>query len=97
MADQIRITPEMMRTRAREYSQQGEAVGQVISAMDTLLTNLQDEWEGAASRSYADKYAELRPGFEKAQELIMQISQALISTADTIERTDAEIAAQFKA
>lgn len=96
MADQIRITPDMMRERARQYGEQAEMVGNVIHEMDNLLAALQEEWEGQSSRSYAEKYGELRPGFLKAQELIGQISSALTETARTIEETDAAIAAQFK-
>lgn len=94
---QIRITPDMMRTRASEYANQAEAVGEVISTMDTLLTQLQDEWEGEASKSYADKYLQLKPGFVKAQELITEISQALNQTAQAVEETDQSIANAFKA
>lgn len=97
MADQIRMTPDMMRSRASEYATQSDMVGEVISKMDSLLTALQSEWEGAASRSYAEKYEELKPGFQKAQELIMEISQALNKTADVVEQTDNDIAAQFRA
>ena len=97
MADQIRMTPDMMRQRASEYANQSEAVGQVIVTMDHLLDQLQGEWEGAASRSYAEKYNELKPGFIKAQKLIMEISTALNKTAQTVEETDAAIAASFRA
>ena len=97
MSNQIRMTPELMRERANEYRSQAEIVGEVISAMDTLLTNLQEEWEGAASRSYAERYSELKPGFEKAKELIEEIAAALDSTANIVEETDTEIANQFKA
>ncbi|MBO5460388.1 MAG: WXG100 family type VII secretion target [Ruminococcus sp.] len=97
MSDQIRMTPDMMRTRASEYSTQADMVGEVISKMDSLLDALQSEWEGSSSRSYAEKYNELKPGFVRAQELIMEISQALTKSADLVERTDADIAAQFRA
>lgn len=97
MASQIRMTPDTMRTRAGEYSAQSDLVGEVISKMDTLLDQLQSEWEGDSARAYAEKYDELKPGFIKAQELIMEISQALSKTADVVERTDAEIAAQYRA
>ena len=97
MADQIRMTPDMMRSRASEYATQSEMVGEVIAKMDNLLGALQSEWEGSASRSYAEKYEELKPGFVRAQELIMEISTALNKTADVVERTDADIAAQFRA
>lgn len=97
MSDQIRMTPDMMRSRASEYATQSEMVGEVISRMDSLLSQLLSEWEGAASRSYAEKYEELKPGFVKAQELIMEISEALNKTAQTVEETDQAIAAQFRA
>lgn len=97
MAGQIRITPDMMRSRSSEYATQSEMVGEVISKMDSLLSQLQSEWEGEASRSYAEKYEELKPGFLKAQELIMEISQALNKTAEIVEQQDQDIAAQFRA
>ena len=64
--------------------------------MDTLLTALQGEWEGAASEAYAARFAELRPGFVEAQNLIMEIATALDSTAQIIEDTDSNIASQFR-
>lgn len=97
MANQIRMSPEAMRSRANEYSQQAVVVGDVIKKMDNLLDALRQEWEGAASEGYATKYDQLRPGFIKAQELIDDISRALNKTADIVERTDADIASQFRA
>ena len=96
MASQIRITPDQMRSRATEYRGQADIVGEVISKMDTLLTALQGEWEGAASDAYAARFAELRPGFVEAQNLIMEIATALDSTAQIIEETDSNIAGQFR-
>ena len=97
MANQIRMTPDSMRARANEYHQEGEKLQEIISRMDTLLTNLQSEWEGSASESYAQRYRDLKPGFVKARNLIEEISTALKSTAQIVEETDANIASQFKA
>ncbi len=94
---QIRMTPSQMRSRATQYRGEAEKVGEVISSMDKLLKSLQEEWEGAASDSYAAKYGELRPGFTKAQDLINEIAAALDSTAKIVEETDADIARQFNA
>lgn len=96
MAGQIRITPDQMRTRAGEYRQEGEKVGEVISSMRSLLEQLQLEWEGSASEAYAARYIELEPGFVKAQELIGEIAKALDTTANIVEETDSNIAAQFR-
>lgn len=96
MAGQIRITPEQMRSRAGEYRNEAATVSQVISKMDSLLAALQSEWEGAASESYAQRYAELKPGFQKAQQLIEEIAAALDKTAAQVEETDNAIAQGFR-
>lgn len=96
MAGQIRMTPETMRTRAGEYRTQANNMHDVITSMDTLLTNLQSEWEGAASESYAVRYSELKPSFEKAETLIREIAASLDSTANIVEQTDNDIASQFR-
>lgn len=97
MANQIRMTPDMMRQRANEYRVEADNVNGVISKMDNLLQQLMGEWEGEASRSYDARFRELRPGFVKAEELIREIGTALDSTAQIVEETDNSIAAQFRA
>lgn len=92
---QIRMTPETMRTRAGEYRAEAENVDAVITKMDTLLDTLLSEWEGAASEAYAAKFAELRPSFVAAKELIDDIATALDKTAESVEATDSAIANQF--
>ena len=97
MANQIRITPDQMRERANQYRSEADVVNGVICKMDSLLQQLQSEWEGAASESYATRYQELKPGFMKAEELIREIATALDSTAKIVEETDTNIANQFRA
>ena len=91
------MTPDMMGQRANEYRNEAETVNGVIGKMDRLLQQLQSEWEGAASESYAARYQELKPGFMKAEELIREIAQALDSTAKIVEETDTNIANQYRA
>ena len=97
MASQIRMTPEKMRQRAGENTKQANNLNSIITKMDGLLKNLQSEWEGSASEAYAQRFAELRPGFVKAKDLIDEISTALKNTAQIVEDTDRNIANQFKA
>lgn len=97
MASQIRMTPEKMRSKAGEYTTQANNLQSIISKMDALLKDLQGEWEGNASEAYAARFAELRPGFVKAKDLIDEISTALKNTAQIVEETDNSIANQFKA
>ena len=96
MASQIRITPDQMRERANQYRGEADTINGVINKMDSLLGQLQAEWEGAASESYAARYQELKPGFMKAEELIREIATALDATARIVEETDTNIANQFR-
>ncbi len=92
---QIRITPDVMRARAMQYNVQAQAMSEIITAMDTLLTDLLSEWEGAASEAYALKYQDLKPGFLEVQNLIVEIAGALNTTANSVEETDSTIANGF--
>ena len=56
MAGQIRMTPSVMRDRAGEYLQQSEELQSIITNLNGLLDQLQGEWEGQASRAYADQF-----------------------------------------
>lgn len=85
-----------MRERAGQYRNEANEVNGVIMRMDNLLNNLQSEWEGQASQSYAARYAELKPGFQKAEELINEIAMALDNVASQLEQTDASIASGFR-
>ena len=96
MANQIRITPDQMRTRATQYRNEADTVNGVITKMDSLLQQLQSEWEGEASTAYAGRYQELKPGFLKAEELIREIAAALDATARIVEETDATIANKLR-
>lgn len=94
---QIRVTPDTLRTRAGQYITEQGNMTNMISTLDTLLENLQSEWEGSASEAYAEKYAELKPGFEAAETLLGEIAAALNSVADAMEEMDTTIADQFRA
>ncbi len=96
MAGQIRMTPDTMRTRANEYRTERDNVQNVISKMDSLLSQLREEWEGASVEAYDAKFQELRPSFVDAQNLIDEIARSLDQTADTLEQTDRDIASAFK-
>ena len=54
---QIRMTPETMRARAAEYTTQAGNLESVIQKMDSLLTQLQSEWEGDAAQGFATKFS----------------------------------------
>ena len=96
MAGTIKMTPETMRTRARQTDDQATAMQGVIDAMQRLLTTLQSEWEGEAVKGYADRYEKIKPSFKNAKDLLDEIAHNLRETARIIEETDSNIASQFR-
>ena len=93
----IRIDPDTMIVRANQYRVEAQNVGQIIANLDQLLSALQTEWEGDASRAYADQYfSELKPTFQRAQQLIDEVSIALERTAQQMRDSDMTSASQFK-
>lgn len=96
MASEIRLQPEQLRDKAQQFDAQAEAVDGVIAAMTSLLGELQEEWHGAASEAYAEEFNELKPSFQKAEQLIEDIANQLRGAASTLEQTDADIASSFR-
>ncbi len=95
MASQIRISPDTMRERAASYKAEAETIESVVSKLDALLSNLEAEWEGAASTAFITKYDELRPAFQSVQELVTDIGNALEEVANNFEADDEAMASAF--
>jgi len=96
MSGQIRMTPEQMRTRAGEVRNQGEVFQEVINRMQGIINELQSEWEGQASRAFAEQFERLRPAFNDMRELVGDIAMQLDGTANAVEQLDQDIASRFR-
>jgi len=95
MAGQIRITPDEMRTRANDFRNAGDDYNQVVNTMRNLISILQDEWEGEASRQFAAQFESLKPTFDSMFQLISDIAKQCDDTANAIEQLDSDIASKF--
>lgn len=96
MANEIKLTPEQMRLRAKAYATEATNLERSIQTMDKLINALQSEWKGDASKAYADRYNSLKPAFRNAKELMDELSQNLNSSAQIMEETDRQIAGQLR-
>jgi len=96
MAGQIRMTPEQMRGRAGEVCRQGENFQEVIGRMQNIINELQTEWEGQASRAFAEQFDRLKPAFNDMRQLISDIGTQLDGTANAVEQLDQDIASRFR-
>lgn len=95
MAGQIRMTPDTMRVRAGEVRTQGESFQEVITRMGGIINELQTEWEGQASRAFAEQFYRLQPAFNEMRQLIDNVGQQLDQTANAVQQMDQDIAGMF--
>ncbi|MDR1564215.1 MAG: WXG100 family type VII secretion target [Oscillospiraceae bacterium] len=93
---QIKLSPDEMRIRARDYHSEAAKLGETIKQSERMLRSLQGEWEGAASLSYSERFAQLKPSLVATCELLQETARGLESTAKLIEETDRDIANRFK-
>ena len=96
MSGQIRMTPEQMRSRAGEVRNQGEAFQEAVTRVGNIINELQSEWEGQASRAFAEQFERLRPAFYEMRQLILDLGTQLEGTANAVEQLDQEIASRFR-
>lgn len=85
---QLKVTPEQLRERAKEYRDQSDIVEEVIGKLDGLMGVLEEEWEGASASKYRAKYEELLPSFKNMQELIATLAEVLDLEAQKFEEAD---------
>ncbi|WP_102371682.1 WXG100 family type VII secretion target [Enorma phocaeensis] len=96
-SNEILISPDAMRGRARECDTQAKTIGDVVRNMDALLANLQAEWKGQASDAYSERYlGEFKPGLERTQRMLEEISRALNQEASNKEEADRAAAAALR-
>lgn len=93
--NQIRMSPGRMRDRATQYNNEAEEIERVIKKLDSLISELQTEWEGSASTSFGNQFSQLRPSFVNMKDLVLKISNQLQKTATIYEDNDRHLAGQF--
>lgn len=96
MSGIINIDPESVRGVANDYGRQADELNGIIMHMDGLLEQLRGVWQGQASESYAQRYAELKQGFAHSEEVIREIVAALGVVANEYENMDRSIANALK-
>lgn len=96
ISGQIRMTPEQMRFHAGEMRGQGEALEDVINKVQSIVGELQTEWEGRASSQFAQQFESLKPALADLKQLIDEVGAQLNTTANAVEQLDQEIAGKFK-
>ena len=92
---QIRMSPETMRTRSSEVKAQGTEFEGVINKMQSIINELQTEWEGKASAEFAAQFGDVKPYLIKMKELIDAIGEQLNDAATAYEDVDQNLSGNY--
>ena len=97
MAGRISISPEQMQTRIGEVNRAEQDYTAVFQKMQGIVTNLQSEWEGEASRGFAEQFDRLKSqSFQPMKQLFEDIQKQMQETLRVIQDLDQQMAGKFR-
>ena len=91
MTSQIRITPDQMRVKAVQYREVAEKINSAMNRLEQLMIELQEEWNGSAGDHFFARYKNLKPSLIELERITYTLAEALDSTAQAYEKTEASI------
>lgn len=95
MSGQIRVSPETLQSRAREYGKAANDIRVILSNLQRLQDTLRSEWEGAAFQGFDQQFLELKPKVENFADLMQQINTQLDKTAQAMQQNDQDLSRNF--
>lgn len=95
MSGQIRISPEVLQSRATEYGRASNDVRTVLLNLTRLQDTLRGEWEGQAFQGFDNQFNELKPKVQQFAELLQQINTQLDKTAQAMAQHDQDLSRNF--
>ena len=95
MSGQIRVSPETLQSRSREYGKAANDIRVILSNLQRLQDTLRSEWEGAAFQGFDQQFLELKPKVENFADLMQQINTQLDKTAQAMQQNDQDLSRNF--
>ncbi|MBH0158202.1 MAG: WXG100 family type VII secretion target [Bacillota bacterium] len=96
MSGIIRVTPAELVDMSGRYSNESSQVGEQVSRLNAMISQLEGMWEGEASKAFSQQYEALKPSFLQMQQLLEDISAQLNNTSRALEDADNQIASQIR-
>ena len=88
----ISMNIERMEYYAKEFEKRIEPLQEAVNSMTTVCAEMEGEWQGGAATAFLARYEEIRPSFERAPEVVREISAALTNAATQTESLDRDLA-----
>jgi len=97
MAGQISITPEQMQARIGEVNRAEQDFRALHGNMDKMISGLQQEWQGEASRGFAEQYDRIKAqSFQPMMQLFEDLGRQMTETLRIIQDLDQQMASKFR-
>ncbi|QIM46317.1 WXG100 family type VII secretion target [Streptococcus ruminicola] len=91
----ISVTPEQLKEQAQVYTRSKEQIEQAIQSVNSMNSQIAEEWKGQAFNAYLEQYNQLYTQVQKFKELLASINQQLNNYAETVAERDAQDSASF--
>lgn len=95
MAFGIGVNAEILHDHAGGIRNDSGELGQLIERITNRIYSLEADWQGQAASSFIQQWSDLKPSFDKAQQLLDEIGQQLDQAASAYENFDAEMASRI--
>ncbi|SDQ02822.1 WXG100 family type VII secretion target [Streptococcus equinus] len=91
----ISVTPEQLKEQAQVYTRSKEQIEQAIQSVNSMNSQIAEEWKGQAFNAYLEQYNQLYTQVQKFEELLASINQQLNNYAETVAERDAQDSSSF--
>lgn len=84
----IRLTPEVLKTKAGEVQQCQQDQAEIINSVQEIIDNVVGDWEGEAQKGFKQAFDMAKPVYEKFAPDLAKFADFLKNYADTMEYLD---------
>lgn len=95
MASAIKIDYDRMDEAASEMLSQWDVMVESIDRITNVVKRIPDFWEAETATTYVMQYDDLKPGLDRAVQLIQDIAEQMKQIASNFQETDAGMAGQM--
>lgn len=96
VTSQIKMDPAEMEAKAGDFETKRDEFNDVVLAMDSMVSELCDVWDGSSSQAFFDQFDGLKPGFQATYDLITDIATQLREISSAMMSIDEEIANKMR-
>lgn len=90
MEGTLKVTPEKLKSTAREFQSDGDKISNLTTEMMELVTGLNSIWEGGASSAYITKFKGLQDDIQKMINMVKEHVNDLNDMADNYLKIEKE-------